>query len=210
MIKALRQKKMTRTNGILKNNRSTLKKIRKSRKQKNNGDLLLSLLLIVGLVGASLSVPFLLSSIFSDRTGAFITTAFFSMSSLAIIFWSWMQTIKNTRIKGAEEIEMQLNQAINTARLDMNGINNSQDKEIKELREKVKDVDGLTSLIDVRVQELNKTYTICIKLIKIVEFIEYLDEEIEELIRIIELSSLSRNFTRRRKPDRIDTSDLNW
>ncbi|OBQ30107.1 MAG: hypothetical protein AN483_06890 [Aphanizomenon flos-aquae MDT14a] len=200
---------MTRA-GIFKNNRSTLKKISKSRKQKNNGDLLLSLLLIVGLVEASLFVPFLLSSIFNDRTGSFITTAFFSMSSLAIIFWSWMQTIKNTRIKGAEEIEMQLNQAINTARLDMNGINNSQDKEIKELREKVKDVDGLTSLIDVRVQELNKTYTICIKLIKIVEFIEYLDEEIEELIRIIELSSLSRNFTRRRKPDRIDTSDLNW
>ena len=200
---------MTRA-GIFKNNRSTLKKISKSRKQKNNGDLLLSLLLIVGLVEASLFVPFLLSSILNDRTGSFITTAFFSMSSLAIIFWSWMQTIKNTRIKGAEEIEMQLNQAINTARLDMNGINNSQDKEIKELREKVKDVDGLTSLIDVRVQELNKTYTICIKLIKIVEFIEYLDEEIEELIRIIELSSLSRNFTRRRKPDRIDTSDLNW
>ncbi|OBQ40258.1 MAG: hypothetical protein AN484_22555 [Aphanizomenon flos-aquae WA102] len=200
---------MTRA-GIFKNNRSTLKKISKSRKQKNNGDLLLSLLLIVGLVEASLSVPFLLSSIFNDRTGSFITTAFFSMSSVAIIFWSWIQTIKNTRIKGAEEIETQLNQAINTARRDMNGINNSQDKEIKELREKIKDVDGLTSLIDVRVQELNKTYTICIKLIKIVEFIEYLDEEIEELIRIAELSSLSRNFTRRRKPDRINTSDLNW
>jgi hypothetical protein len=132
------------------------------------------------------------------------------MSSLSIVFWSSIQTIKSSRIKGSEELEKQLIQAISTAKLDINGINRLQDKEIKDLGEKIKDVDTLTSVLDLRIQELNKTCLIFIKLIKIIEYLEFLDEGIEELIKIIELEVIKGDFARRRKPEKIETRDLYW
>ena len=199
---------MTRTRRILKKN-NIVSKIRNKSILKSEG-ISLSLLLIIGLIGVSFSIPFLLSSVFGDRTGTFIVAAAFSMSSLSIVFWSSIQTIKSSRIKGSEELEKQLIQAISTAKLDINGINRLQDKEIKDLREKIKDVDTLTSVLDLRIQELNKTCLIFIKLIKIIEYLEFLDEGNEELIKIIELNVIKGDFVRRRKPEKIDTRDLNW
>lgn len=201
---------MTRIRGILKKNNIVSKKIRNRRILKSGEEISLSLLLIIGLIGVSFSIPFLLSSVFGDRTGTFIVAATFSMSSLSIVFWSSIQTIKSSRIKGSEELEKQLIQAISTAKLDINGINRLQDKEIKDLREKIKDVDTLTSVLDLRIQELNKTCLIFIKLIKIIEYLEFLDEGIEELIKIIELEVIKGDFARRRKPEKIETRDLNW
>lgn len=199
---------MTRTRRILKKN-NIVSKIRNKSILKSEG-ISLSLLLIVGLIGVSFSIPFLLSSVFGDRTGTFIVAAAFSMSSLSIVFWSSIQTIKSSRIKGSEELEKQLIQAISTAKLDINGINRLQDKEIKDLREKIKDVDTLTSVLDLRIQELNKTCLIFVKLIKIIEYLEFLDEGNEELIKIIELNVIKGDFVRRKKPEKIDTRDLNW
>jgi hypothetical protein len=200
---------MTRTRRILKKNIAS-KKIRSRRLLKSSEEISLSLLLIIGLTGVSFSIPFLLSSVFGDRTGAFIVAATFSMSSLSIVFWSSIQTIKSSRIKGSEELEKQLIQAISTAKLDINGINRLQDKEIKDLGEKIKDVDTLTSVLDLRIQELNKSCLIFIKLIKIIEYLEFLDEGIEELIKIIELEVIKGDFARRRKPEKIETRDLYW
>jgi hypothetical protein len=201
---------VTRIRGILKKNNFVSKKMRGKNTSKIGKEISLSALLIIGLVGISFSVPFLLSSVFGDHTGAFITAAIFSMASISMVFWSSVQTIKNSRIKGAEELEKQLSQAINMAKLDINGINVFQDKEIKDLREKIKNVDSLTSLLDLRIQELNKTYIIFIKLIKIIEYLECLSDINEEIIKIIESEVLKRDFARRRKPEKIDVSDLNW
>lgn len=201
---------MKRTQRIFRKNNVVLKKIRTKNTLKSGEDISLSLLLIIGLIGVSFSIPFLLSSVFGDHTGTFVVAAIFSMSSLSIVFWSSIQTVKSSRIKGSEELEKQLIQAISTARLDMSGINRLQDKEIKDLREKIKDVDSLTSVLDLRIQELNKTCLILIKLIKIIEYLEFLDEVNEELIKIIELNLINGYFVRRRKPEKIDTHDLNW
>lgn len=202
---------MTKKNKLLGKNFKARLLATKSRirKRKNKGnDLQIQVLMILGLVGSSISIPITLSYFLGDKTGGFFSSTLFSVISLSIIFWSFTQTFKNAKIKGAEELENKMLGMLSASKLDMAATNKVQDREIRDLRETVKDIDGLAATLDVRLQELNKSYTISIVLIKVIDYLEYLDKTNEDLTNIIEELVLKRSIAKRAKPPKIDSQEL--
>jgi hypothetical protein len=78
------------------------------------------------------------------------------------------------------------------------------------LRETVKNIDSLAATLDVRLQELNKTYTIFTKIIAIIRYTEFLESYCNDLAKIIESEVLKRPMAKIIRPEKIKTDDLNW